>query len=143
LLIFVLAGGVVFEGLAVDFEGAVYPGLVVLAEETVATHEETLEEAVVVHGFAHVLGAGGAVVAAGAIDGGEDLLVEGDDEIGEDHTDGAVGWGLLGLGDFEIMVSAPGLLENGPSEEGAGKEEKQEEFRSHAESLTQGRVLCH
>lgn len=73
-----LGRGVVFEEGAVVEGGAVDPFVGVFAEEAVEAHEDA-GEAVFLDGFEHVLGAGGAEVAAGAIDGRDDVLVEVDD----------------------------------------------------------------
>lgn len=77
-----LVSGVPLVGNAVDCGGAVDPLFFVFPEEAVAAHDEPFDEAVAPHGEEHVAGACGAEVASGAVDGGNDILVEEDDIFG-------------------------------------------------------------
>lgn len=75
-------GGVVFEDLSVDFDFSIDPFFVVFPEKSIASHDESLEKAVALHGELHVARRGGAKMAARSIDGGDHLLVEADHCIG-------------------------------------------------------------
>ncbi len=82
--------GVVLVEVALVEGGAVDPFVAVFAQEAVEAHEDAFE-AVFLDGLKHVLGAGGAEVAAGAVDGRDDGLVEADD-----FFDGPGKWGAWG-----------------------------------------------
>ena len=74
-----LGNGVVFVELSFLLDGLVAPIIAVFAQEPVAAHHKSLDEAVFMDGVEHVVGGRGAEVAAGAIYGGEHILVEVDE----------------------------------------------------------------
>ncbi len=68
----------------------------------------------VADGLEHIAGAGGAEVAAGAVDGGDDALMKEDHFLG-DIAEGGECFGGWSYGDFvfDIGVFAPRLMKAG------------------------------
>ncbi len=104
-----LRDGVVFVELAFLFDGLIAPVFAIFAQEPVAAHHKSLNEAIFVDGVEHVVGGRGAEVAAGTVDGGEHILVEVDERFGKRGGEGAgMGLFLCGSGKREVGILPPG-----------------------------------
>ena len=65
-------------------------------------------------------------MAAGAVGGGDDLLVEHDDRLGDFYAERWSGSrSFRGSGNLQLCVLAPRLLENGAAEQSSEKGEEQ------------------
>ena len=105
-----------------DLLGPIEPGIGVFAQEPVAAHDVSFAEAIFADGLEHVLGRGGAEVAAGAGGVGEDVVVEEDHLLSQKSHWGELAPGCLGSGGLvaEAGIFAPWLHIADFSEESEG-----------------------
>ncbi len=130
-LVIFLRGVPLIEG-AFDLLSSVDPGISIFPQEPVAAHDVPFAEAILADRLEHVLGRGGAEVAAGAGGVCEDVVVEEDHLFGEQAHGRELfslwfrGSGLVA----EASIFAPWLYIANFGEEGEGEEEESK-FKKH------------
>jgi len=113
--------GIVLVEFAFDFDVFIAPGVAIFAHQPVAAHNKALQEAILVDGVKHVIGGGGAEVAAGPIYRREHILMEVDDRFRTAYLERAGrDFFFLRGRDAEFCVFAPGGKIAGTGIEGKG-----------------------